>query len=179
MLQTINTRDQNISLLYSIDQLKLIRREPESNTVHSLWENLKPLQVKHEETVIATAQWLGKSKFINRVSYALVPTAENQHHVILNFALADSYAENFVLLRGLFDFGRPSFVAVTGDRTTQTYSVALSADEPVGVAEYFETIFNWLTKEIKFKVLLKEVVKFEQRIKREQALVYANLRAVV
>jgi hypothetical protein len=99
--------------------------------------------------------------------------------VTLNFSLADKYANQFILLRGLFEFNNIKDVTVTADRTTRTFKVVFNINQPTSIIEYFETIFNSLVKEINFKNILRGIIRLEERIKREQALAYETLRAAV
>jgi hypothetical protein len=143
---------------------------------------LKPLQVRHEETVIALTQWLTQSKIVGKLGYNLNAARalnNHQHEVTLNFSLADKYANQFILLRGLFEFNNIKDVTVTADRTTRTFKVVFNINQPTSIIEYFETIFNSLVKEINFKNILRGIIRLEERIKREQALAYETLRAAV
>jgi hypothetical protein len=172
----------------NIDLLTIINKSVNNNTDVVLAKNettsdvLKPLNIGHETAVVSLAQWLSKSKFVSKLSYNLNASRafnSNKHDVIFNFALAEKYANHFVLLRGLFDFHNIPSVSVYADRTNKSFRVELRGDDAVLIVEYFNFIFTSLAKEINFKQILKGIIKLEQRIKRERDLAYGSLRAAV
>ena len=137
---------------------------------------LKPLPIKNEESVIKAAQWLNQSALVSKLNYHIVTAKDNQlNNVILKFQLADDVASNFILLKGLFDFGNASAFTVLADRSNQTFELEIKLNDATRVVNVLETIFSWLVKEINFKSKLKEVIRWEQRIREEQALTYKNL----
>ncbi|HEY8933585.1 MAG TPA: hypothetical protein VIM65_00120 [Cyclobacteriaceae bacterium] len=140
---------------------------------------LKPLPIKNEAVVIKAAQWLNQSALISKLNYHISPAKENkQNNVVLKFQLADDLAANFILLKGLFEFGNASAFAISADRTTQTFELEIKSTDSEHVINVLETIFNWLVKEINFKSKLKEVIRWEQRIREEQNLAYSGLKSV-
>jgi hypothetical protein len=186
MVSTIN----RLATVHNIDLLNIInnstvessRKETLTTPKGKSGDVLTPLNISNEKTVINLAQWLGKSKVITKLNYKLnVSRAfdNNQHDVIFNFVLAEKYANQFVLLRGLFEFHNIPLVSVYADRASQSFRVEIKGDNTERIVDYFNLIFTSLVKEINFKRILKGIIKLEQRIKREQDLAYGSLRAAV
>jgi hypothetical protein len=94
---------------------------------------------------------------------------------VVKFELVEKYRTQFVLLRGLFAFRKPSGISVSSDRADNSFTVELPATVEKEAIAYFDSTFNWLTKEIRFKQVLKEVIRFESKVKHEQALLSSTL----
>lgn len=140
---------------------------------------LKPLPIKNEDAVIKAAQWLNQSVLVSKLNYHISPAKENQqNNVVLKFQLTDDLTSNFILLKGLFEFGNASAFAISADKATQTFELEIKSTNAEHVVNVLETIFNWLVKEINFKSKLKEVIRWEQRIREEQNLAYSGLKSV-
>jgi hypothetical protein len=94
----------------------------------------------------------------------------------ITFTLSNKFAEHFVLLRGLLEFSRPKTIRIISNRTDNTFHVLLSEEDDDHFVAHLEKILSWLVREINFKKSLKAMVNFEKKVKREQEILYANLR---
>lgn len=94
----------------------------------------------------------------------------------ITFKLSDKFANHFVLLRGLLEFSRPKTIEITTNATDKTFHVELSETQADHFVTHLDTILGWLIKEIKFKESLRALITFEKKVKREQAILYANMR---
>jgi hypothetical protein len=94
----------------------------------------------------------------------------------ITFRLSDKFSNHFVLLRGLLEFSRPKTIVITPNATDKTFHIALSETQADHFVAHLDTILGWLIKEIKFKESLRALITFEKKVKREQAIFYANMR---
>ena len=94
----------------------------------------------------------------------------------LTFTLSNKFAEHFVLLRGLLEFSRPKTIRIVSSPIDKSFHVEFSENEADHLVTHMETILTWLVKEIKFKESLSALINFEEKMKREQARLYANLK---
>lgn len=127
------------------------------------------------------AQWFSKSEFVANLSFSEIPTDKifPQERFHLKFNLAEKYNSYFPLLRGLFQFRKPSGLTISADRSDRSFSVEFNADIEEKSLVFFETVFHWLSKEVRFKEVLREVIRFEQKINREQVLLLSALQNAV
>ena len=88
--------------------------------------------------------------------------------------LADEHANNFVLLRGMFEFSRPKAISFVGNAKDRTFQIEISESQRDYLISYLETILGWFIKEIQFKKTLSAIIKFEENVKRQQAILYGN-----
>jgi hypothetical protein len=125
--------------------------------------------------------WLSKVNYITGIQYSVIAAGQLylKDRLIVKFTLKESYAPNFVLLRGLFEFGKPSGIIISANKTDKTFTLDVLSTEIENSLQYLETIFNWLAKEIKFKETLKEVILLKKEIRRKEALAYENLRSAL
>jgi hypothetical protein len=155
--------------------LTISRKESQTKVLTDLVKYVKPFNVRHEETSLKAAEWLNSSHLITKLNYTLVRNENwgiDQHRLVLNFSLADQYASNFILLKGLFAFADPKALSVAADRDAQTFEVEIKTNEAERVFSYLTTIFDLLNKEINFKEKLKQVIQWERHIKEQRKLVY-------
>lgn len=126
-------------------------------------------------------QWFNQSDLVSRLSFKVIPADKIFHkeRFILKFALAEKYASYFPLLKGLFGFRKPSGLNISSDRSDRSFVVEFSSDIEDKSVAYFTTIFRWLSKEVHFKAVLKEVIRFEQKVNREQSLLLSALQNAV
>lgn len=156
----------------------------ESTNFQSVWNDLKPLQVKNEKAVIAAIQWLSESIYVSKFKYTLKlagPARQDSvttHRVILNFKLVEQFAPHLVLLRGIFEFSNPSLLFVSIDRIDQMVTVEVNSDDDQVVTNYLETVFNQLAKEIAFKAKLKEIILWEKSVREQHSFVYNTLNTI-
>jgi hypothetical protein len=94
----------------------------------------------------------------------------------ITFRLSDKFADHFVLLRGLLEFSRPKTLEITPNATNKTFHVEFSETQADHFVTHLDTVLGWLIKEIKFKESLRALITFEKKVKREQAILYANMR---
>jgi hypothetical protein len=171
---------RNIDLLNILNSPSIHKHEVNTLTIEG--DALRPIIINHEKAVINLAQWLSKSKVVTKLNYKLNASRvldSSQYDVIFNFVLADKYANQFVLLRGLFEFHNISSVSVYADRASRSFRIELKGDDTTEIKKYFNLIFTSFLKEINFKKILKGIIKLEQRIKREQDLAYSSLKSAV
>lgn len=132
----------------------------------------------NEHALLTLTGFFEASKILKRLSYTMIP-AENHSddRVVLKFALADSYVSHFPLLRGLFGFGKTAYINVKADSTDKTFVIEVSSGHAESVIPYFEKIFSWLAKEIKFKSALKQVIRLQKEVEQSQQDAFAALYA--
>jgi len=121
---------------------------------------------------------LVKNKLVSIASLS-VTKADAIFHVDrfnLTFTLSNENAEHFVLLRGLLEFSRPKTIKIISNSTDKTFRAAFSEKDADHFVTYLETILNRLIREIKFKKSLRALIAFESKVKREQAILYADLK---
>lgn len=94
----------------------------------------------------------------------------------ITFRLTDKFANHFVLLRGLLEFSRPKTIKITSNAIDKTFHVELSETQANHFVNYLDMKLGWLMKEIKFKESLRALIIFEKKVKREQAILYANMK---
>ena len=94
----------------------------------------------------------------------------------ITFALSNKFADHFVLLRGLLEFGRPRTIKIIPSARDRNFYVEFSGNDAGHFVTHLEAILNSLVKEIKFKESLRALITFEEKVKREQAVLYANLK---
>lgn len=125
--------------------------------------------------------WFERSEFVTDINVSIVPESRlfYKERVIVKFKLAEKYNSFFVLLKGLFGFRKPKGVSITVDRSDRSIIVELSSNNENETIAYFESTFKWLAKEARFKEVLKEVIRFEQKVNREQALLVSALQRSV
>lgn len=168
-----------MSLAHSFSESTLSALALTVTTNNSQAKELKPLPIKNEVAVLKAAHWLNQSSLVSKLSYHITPASENGiSNVGLKFQLADNVASNFILLKGLFDFGNASAFAVKADKDAQTFELTIKTTDDARTISVLETIFSWLEKEINFKARLKQVIQFEQRIREEQTRIYSGLNSI-
>lgn len=94
----------------------------------------------------------------------------------VGFTLTNKFASHFVLLRGLLEFSRPKTIKVTANRADQSFYTEFSESQADDVVSYIETITGWFVKETKFKEAVRALIIFEQKVKREHAMLYAKMK---
>ena len=94
----------------------------------------------------------------------------------ITFTLPNKYTDHFVLLRGLLEFSRPRTIKIISSALDRSFYVEFSENQAEHFVTYLETILNSLVKEIKFKESLRALIIFEEKVKLEQAVLYANLK---
>ena len=125
--------------------------------------------------------WFSQSEFVGNLNFSTIPSDRvfQKERFILKFALAEKYKSHFALLRGFFQFRKPPGLFISADRSDKSFAVEFSSDIEEKSIAFFETVFHWLYKEVRFKDVLKEVIRFEQKIHREQALLLSALQTTV
>ena len=94
----------------------------------------------------------------------------------ITFTLSNKFSGHFVLLRGLLEFSRPKSIRITSSSIDKSFHVEFSENDADRIVTYLETILKWLVKEINFKVSLRTIINFQEKMKREQSILYANLK---
>lgn len=175
MTQAINILNNNLSsgLLNFLD-----RKTREENSSGFNYRIARPNPVNansHEED--GFLDWLNNVEFVSVTNVSKI--SQNRifysDRLVVKFKLVEKYRAQFVLLRGLFAFRKPSGISITSDRVDNSFTVELQVSAEKEAAVYFDSTFKWLTKEIRFKQVLKEVIRFESKVKHEQALLSSTL----
>jgi hypothetical protein len=167
-------KGHNFNILNFVDQKIRTKREPKFD--HKVIRNdLKNIDQASANTVV---KWFEQSGFVDVISLTVVPQGKlfYKERTILTFTLTEKYNTFFVLLRGLFGFKKPSGVTISSDRNDKSFAVEFQVSNKDEIIKYFETIFQWLSKEARFKEVLREVIRFEQKVNREQALLLSALQ---
>jgi hypothetical protein len=122
---------------------------------------------------------LSKSQVLSIASFTVVPAGKlfvsSKYRITVK--LTEEFANNFVLIRGLFEFSRPKNIIISSAVKDQSFEIEILEAQAESFLSYIETIVGWLVNEIKFKNALKAILKFENRIKQEQAILYSGLHA--
>jgi len=153
------TKNNNVSKF----NLKLVRND------------IDDVELNSKNSIVT---WFERSAFVTDINVTVLPESRlfYKERVVLKFRLSEKYNSFFVLLKGLFGFRKPKGVSITSNRSDKSFTVELSSNNENESIAYFETIFKWLSKEARFKEVLKEVIRFEQKVVLEQALLVSSLQ---
>lgn len=137
-----------------------------------------PVQDSHSHALF---DWLETSPVLTAVEFRSLPAGRilGSNQLYAKFRLRQDYQDSFVLLRGLLEFSRPKEIAVSANSPERSFEVWLPEDQAPRILAYFETIITRLLREIRFKASLKMIVKYEAKVKQEQARLYEALRVSV
>jgi hypothetical protein len=134
------------------------------STNNKITEDLRHLQTR-----------LNNTEVLMVAAVSVIPAAalfvSNKYRVTLK--LSPAFSKHFVLLRGLFEFSQPKAVVMSSFPKDQIFEVEILETQIDHVLSYIETIVTWLRREIKFKDALTAIVRFEKRVKEEQAKLYS------
>ena len=135
----------------------------------------------NEHALLTLTAFFEESKILKRLFYTFIPAGNLylNDRVVLKFSLADEYAGHFILLRGLLGFGKPPHVLVVTEPTDKTFTLEVTSAYAESVITYFQKIFTWLAKEIKFKAALKEVIRLQQEARKIQQEAFEGLYASI
>lgn len=124
-------------------------------------------------------EWLERSPLLFPVQSFSLPAGNTffPDQLLLKFRLREEYQHNFVLLRGLLEFSRPKKIVITANNSERTFEMWLTNDQAPDIIHYLEAIITRLLSEIKFKASLKMIIKYEERVRREQENLYKALGA--
>jgi hypothetical protein len=125
------------------------------------------------------ASILAHSQTLSIVSFKVIPAGKLfvSNKYLITVKLTEQFATNFVVLRGLLEFSRPKNITMSSRTKDQTFEIELLETHADHFLTYIQTILGWLINEIKFKQALKAIIKFENRVKQEQAILYSNMRS--
>jgi len=134
--------------------------------------------IKTEEHSRSIASWLMASEIITGLGIPSIPSEESfqREHIVLRFSLSEKYQKEFSLLKGLFSFGKHHGINVQANSAEKFFTVSILPESEASSIEYFQQIFQWLEKEVKFRKVIREVVRFEQKVQQEQALLFSLLQ---
>lgn len=96
----------------------------------------------------------------------------------LTLTLRAPYATHFVLAKGLLEFHRSKDFLFTFNRNERTIDVGIHNRDIKKLQEFLLQVTLWLDKEIQFKSVLKDVLKFERTYKEKMKEVYSLQREV-
>jgi hypothetical protein len=135
----------------------------------------------NENALLTLTSFFEESKILKTLSYTRIPAGKLylNDRVILKFSLAKGYENHFVLLRGLLGFGKPPHVLVVAEPVDRTFVIEVTSEYAESVVLYFQKIFTWLAKEIKFKVALKEIIRLQEEARKIQQEAFEGLYASI
>ena len=136
-----------------------------------------PLIIKESNFEDQLANILSKSQILSIASVTVVPAGKLfvSSKYRLKVKLTEEFASNFVLVRGLLEFSRPKNIIISSVVKDQTFEIEILETHADSLIAYIETILGWVLNEIKFKKALKAIIKFESRVKQDQAILYSSL----
>ncbi len=175
MISAIVNQEYNVNFLNILNQKE--KNTGESNFNYRIIRNDSNYSAKENRIV----QWLIQSEFVSGLTFTILPGGKLFHKERLNlkFSLPEKYNRHFILLNSFFLFRKPTGLLISSDRADKSFTVDVVLDNEKSIIAYFETIFGWLSKEIKFKAVLKEVIRFEKRFNHEQALLVSALQSAI
>ena len=123
--------------------------------------------------------WFENSGILEPIAFNSIPAGKifQSDRAIVKFKLSGIYHDHFILFRGLLEFSRPKWISVSSNSSERTFELFAGADQATEVTEYFEVILKLLIQEIKFKKSLKAILRFEERVRVEQAKLYRELQS--
>ncbi len=162
----------------------------------TVWANQKPAQKtvsidisNHQATSILedknsfsdVIKFFKAEKRVGNLTHEILPAGNLYYKdsLVLKFSLADKYAGYFPLLRGLFGFGKLRGVSVSPNAQNRTFQIVISSGLIENATFYFEQLFLELTREIKFKEALKDLLNTQREADRTQNLNHQNLYASI
>lgn len=165
---------------FSIDHKLFSRKFKDQKISIKNTEGNRPATVssdKKEEQSRSIVRWLMASEIVTGLSIPSIPSGESfqREHIVLKFSLSEKYQREFSLLKGLFSFGKHQGFKVEADSSEKFFMVSILPEKEESSIEYFQRIFQWLVREVKFKKVIREIVRFEQKVQHEQALLLSIL----
>jgi hypothetical protein len=122
--------------------------------------------------------WFDKSGILKPVAFKNIPAGKifQSDRAIVKFKLSGIYKDHFVLLRGLLEFSRPTWISFSYNNAERTFELFVGIDQAKAVTEHLDLILKLLIKEIKFKKSLKAILRFEESVRVEQSRLYRELQ---
>lgn len=154
-----------------IRKVNLVNPERELFREHTVDDNAQDMLTR----------WLNRLPFIKILEHTIVPAGNlyRADRVIIRFKLVNEFAPHFVLLRGLFEFAKPSGLIILTDRTEKVFVIETSVHQVDVPVSYLKKIFGWLSKEITFKAALKRVIQWEHKVREEQQIIMDDLFSAI
>jgi hypothetical protein len=124
----------------------------------------------NENALLTLMVFFEESKILETLSYTFIPAGNLyfNNRVVFRFSIAKGYEDHFVLLRGLLGFGKPPHVLIVAEPADRTFVIEVTSEYADAAVSYFQKIFTWLAKEIKFKSALKEIMRLQREAQRLQ-----------
>jgi hypothetical protein len=94
------------------------------------------------------------------------------------FNIAEDYRNHFALIRGLIDFHRSANIQVKFNREERSFEVRVNLQQVDSLIKFLEQVQEWLSREVKFKTALKQVMQFEALYRSQRAAVYDSLMGI-
>lgn len=94
----------------------------------------------------------------------------------LTFTVADEYAGEFVLIRGLIEFHRSKELSFTYDRQAHSLVAVVKQTQLETLYQFLDLIYDLLKKERRFRKALRSVIEIEASHRRELQRAYAELQ---
>lgn len=143
--------------------------------------NFVPLQGNTEEKKVKTelSERLHAFRILTVADFKIIPADKilQSKRYEIKLKLTAEYSNSFVLLRGLLEFSRPKAIRLVANTNERTFQFEISESQRDYFNSYLETIVGWLIKEIKFKETLRVIINFEEKVRKQQAVLYANAMA--
>lgn len=127
-----------------------------------------------EEGITSSLQ---QSKVLTVSSFYVIPGDRVflSPRYVIAFKLNQEFAKHFILLRGLFEFSRPGSIKIISKGRDKTFEGVISHAEVDFFLSYVNTVVDTLKKEIRFKIALREVLSFEESVRKQQEQLYLNI----
>lgn len=94
---------------------------------------------------------------------------------VVNFQPTNEFVKHFILIRGLFEFSRPGSFKLVASANTRTFNAEVSHLELEYFLSYVSIIADSFKKEMRFKNALRQVISFEENVRKQQEHLYQNV----
>ena len=124
---------------------------------------------------------LNKTQVLSVIASKVVPAGALfvSNKYIVRVKLLPEFSKSFVLFRGLLEFSRPKSVTIVSYSKDEIFEIEILETQIEYILSYIETMVGWLIREIRFKEALGAIIRFEKRVKQEQASLYSKMQAAV
>lgn len=140
--------------------------------------------VRNNQAVALTArrtvaQKLEQTGFAANVNLTVLSPDKifSDERLILHFSLPQKYKSQFALLRGMFAFRRPGGIHVNANPDDRSFTAEFQSKDESAAIAYFDFVFQWLAREVRFKTVLREIIDFQEKVNKEQALLVSSLKS--
>lgn len=118
-------------------------------------------------------QGLHQFDVLNRDSIAIAHRNEDTR---ISFQLSGLNNQQFTLLKGMLEFSKPSGIRVYSNRDEHAFLLNFPGKQPEEAVAYLSAVLRSFEKEIRFRSLLREIIRVEQQMNITRSLLYRNLQ---